>query len=513
MGLSKDLINSFVEITNDKVENKQETTMYGTIVLHGGKRYVQIDGSELLTPIKATVDAIPGDRVTVLVKDHSVIVNGSTTSPSARKAGLDAINDHIDAEFDDQGHIVNSKIDIMDSHISTMGSQIEAIDSDIFIDDSGVSVIGSIVSAIDSDILVDDSGVSVIGSKVNAIDSDILVDDSGVSIIGSKVHAIDSDYYTYDSQGQLVDSKVNIINSVFTIEDGVIKKIKGINAEFANFKSANIDEATMKKLFADSGIIQEVITKDSKVTGTLVGVTIIGDSIQSGSIRADKLVILGDDGLYYKLNANAEGIKIDPDTGEIISHQDRTNSIDGSIITAKSIVAEQVAVTDLVAFQATIANFHLIANAIYSGAKSSIDNTTTGIYMDSDGQMCIGDGSNYVKYYKDTNGKFKLDIHADSLSYTGLDEIQNKLGRIEVGTSSGRPYIELGAEGSDFKLRITNNKIEFKEGSTTPAWISDEKLYIEQAEVTDEFKFGGFVWSLHGSGTNKNLGLVWKGAS
>ena len=112
MALSNDLISEFVKVTNDEVEQKQETTVYGTIVMHGGKKYVQIDGSDLLTPIKFTVDAIPGDRVTVLIKDHSAIVNGSTSSPSARKAGLDAINDHINATFDESGKIVNSKINI-----------------------------------------------------------------------------------------------------------------------------------------------------------------------------------------------------------------------------------------------------------------------------------------------------------------------------------------------------------------------------------------------------------------
>lgn len=446
MALSNDLISEFVKVTNDEVEQKQETTVYGTIVMHGGKKYVQIDGSDLLTPIKFTVDAIPGDRVTVLIKDHSAIVNGSTSSPSARKAGLDAINDHINATFDESGKIVNSKINIVESNINSINSQISALDSTIV--------------------------------------------------------AMDSTIQSHSSSIDTQNSKINIINSVFTIENDTITGIKGINAEFANFQCANIDDATIKTLFAQSGVIQEVVTQDSKVTGTLVGVTIQGDCIEGNTIKADKLVVLGDDGLYYKLNANAETVS---------AEQTDYNSLDGSIITAKSINAEKISVSDLVAFAATIGNFHILSNAIYSGSKSSIDNSTQGIYMGSDGQMSIGDGTNYLKYYKDADGNYKLDISADSLSFSGLNDIQDKIGRINVGTDSqNKPYIELSADDSEFKLRITNDKIEFIEGSSSPAWISDQKLYIEQAEIKEEFKFGNFAWVLHGSDTNKNMGLVWK---
>lgn len=488
MALSNDLISEFVKVTNDEVEQKQETTVYGTIVMHGGKKYVQIDGSDLLTPIKFTVDAIPGDRVTVLIKDHSAIVNGSTSSPSARKAGLDAINDHINATFDESGKIVNSKINIVESNINSINSQISALDSNI-------NTVRSNVTAIDSDL-------DLVKADVSAHDSEIGVLKSTVSAQGSTIVAMDSTIQSHSSSIDTQNSKINIINSVFTIEGDTITGIKGINAEFANFQCANIDDATIKTLFAQSGVIQEVVTQESKVTGTLVGVTIQGDCIEGNTIKADKLVVLGDDGLYYKLNANAETVS---------AEQTDYNSLDGSIITAKSINAEKISVSDLVAFAATIGNFHILSNAIYSGSKSSIDNSTQGIYMGSDGQMSIGDGTNYLKYYKDADGNYKLDISADSLSFSGLNDIQDKIGRINVGTDNqNKPYIELSADDSEFKLRITNDKIEFIEGSSSPAWISDQKLYIEQAEIKEEFKFGNFAWVLHGSDTNKNMGLVWK---
>lgn len=84
MSLSSDLVAQFVKITNDKKTTKSETTVYGTVVSYNGADYVKLDGSDLLTPVTTTTDAVDGDRVTVLLKNHSAIVTGNVSSPSAR---------------------------------------------------------------------------------------------------------------------------------------------------------------------------------------------------------------------------------------------------------------------------------------------------------------------------------------------------------------------------------------------------------------------------------------------
>ena len=81
----------------------------------------------------------------------------------------------------------------------------------------------------------------------------------------------------------------------------------------------------------------------------------------------------------------------------------------------------------MVAFDATIGGFNITENSIYSGVKESIDNTTNGVYLDKDGQIYIGDSTNYLKYYMDENGNYKLEISADILSSTTkAKEIENR---------------------------------------------------------------------------------------
>jgi hypothetical protein len=191
------------------------------------------------------------------------------------------------------------------------------------------------------------------------------------------------------------------------------EKISATDADlkYAKIDFANIDEAAMEYFYSKSGLIKNVTVGDQTITGELIGVTIKGDLIEGGTVKADKLVIKGEDGLFYKLNVDA--------LGETTASSDKKyqNGLDGSAIIAKSITAEQISVKDLVAFGATIGGFKIGDDSIYSGVKSSVGNTSRGIYLDNDGQFSFGDSSNFIKFYKDTDGKYRLKISAESLEF------------------------------------------------------------------------------------------------
>ena len=176
--------------------------------------------------------------------------------------------------------------------------------------------------------------------------------------------------------------------------------------EFANIDFANIEKAAFENFFSKSGMIKDLVVGDQTITGELVGVTISGDLIKGNTIVADKLVVRGENGLYYKLNTDGATVE---------KEQTDYNSLNGQVIMAKSITATKIDVHDLVAFGATIGGFHIGENSLYSGVKESVDNTTRGIYMDTDGQLALGDSDQHIKYFKDTDGKYKLDISAGSV--------------------------------------------------------------------------------------------------
>ena len=107
MALSNDLISQFVKVTNDDKKERSDKTVYGTIVEYDGAKYVKIDGSELLTPISTTTNTNNGERVTVMIKNHSAIVTGNISSPAPRTAEVEEIGSKI-SEFE---VIIADKVD------------------------------------------------------------------------------------------------------------------------------------------------------------------------------------------------------------------------------------------------------------------------------------------------------------------------------------------------------------------------------------------------------------------
>ena len=82
MGLSSELASQFAKVTNDSSRNTNGTKLYGTIAMLGEVPHVKLDGTEELTPISRTVEVAEGDRVEVLIANHSATVTGNLTDPS-----------------------------------------------------------------------------------------------------------------------------------------------------------------------------------------------------------------------------------------------------------------------------------------------------------------------------------------------------------------------------------------------------------------------------------------------
>ena len=89
-----------------------------------------------------------------------------------------------------------------------------------------------------------------------------------------------------------------------------------------------------------------------------------------------------------------------------------------------------------------------------------------------------------------------------------VDKLNTTSDYVRVVTYNSQPCIELGEADNLFRIRITNTAIEFVNGSTIMASMSNDKLYINKAEVLTEIRFGSFVWACRANG---NFGLMWRG--
>ena len=392
MVLSADLLSQFAKITKDSSNTKKETTVYGTTVEYNNSIYVKLDGSDLLTPVYTTADTKAGERVTVMIKNHTATITGNISSPAARSGDVKDVSDTIT-------NLKADNISIRES-LTAANASIDNLEVENANIKSSLSATNANIENIQTDYATINKALNANTASIETLKTDNVT-------INEKLSANSASIETLTTDNATINEKLSA-NSA-SIKELETEKIsaKDIEGKYANIDFSNIGKAAFEYLFSESGLIENIVVGDGTITGNLVGVTITGDLIEGNTIKAEKLVIKGTDGLYYKLNT--DGVTTE-------AEQTNENSLNGSIITAKSITATKINVDDLVAFDATIGGFNITDSAIYSGVKESVDNTTQGIYLDKEGQVAIGDASNFLKYYKDDEGNYKLEISADSIS-------------------------------------------------------------------------------------------------
>lgn len=378
MALSNDLISQFAKATKGTSKSIKETVVYGTVQEDTG--FVKIDGSDILTPVTTSVVLSKDDRVTVMLKNHEAVVTGNMTSPAAQEKQTVKMSE-LEAD--------RARINTLEVANVEVQNTLTAVNADIGTLKADNATIKGTLTTHTAKIGTLETNTATISGKLTAAEGEIAALKTG------KLSASD------------------------------------IEGKYANIDFSNISKATMGQFYANSGLIQNVVISDSTITGKLVGVTISGDLIEGNTVKAEKLVIKGSDGLYYKLNT--DGMTTEDE-------QTDQNSLNGTVIKAKTITASKINVTDLVEFGATIGGFKISENSLYSGVKSSPSNTTNGIYLGSDGQLYFGDATNYLKYIVDANGNSKLQISADSILFgtsnknleTALSDLNNRVKVLEA---------------------------------------------------------------------------------
>lgn len=557
MPLSYDLLSQFAKVVNQDKKTNSESTAYGKVVVdENGAKYVQLDGSDQLTPLgDSSADVNADERVSVLIKNHTATVTGNISSPAARTGDVQNLGDQV-TDIQKFDILIGQKIQIQEGYIQDLQAD--------------VAEVGELKAAVIevTELVADKATVEELNAAKAEI-TDLVATKIDAEVVESKYATIENLEATTVKVGTLEaahaefkDATVDDLDAIHAQIDDL--DVEHLDAKYVNIDFSNIDKAWMEEFYATSGLIDYVVTEDLTSTGYLVGVTIKGDVIEGGTIVADKLVIKDSrDGLYYKLNISGESVE---------TEQTEYNSLNGSIITAKSITAEKLRVTDLVAFGATIGGFRITDNSLYSGVKSTVDNTTRGVYLDNDGQFALGDSNNFLRYYYNSSaattmsdgvltvtdnddasysamlvytdngnivlvsggvdpdvsivnntllvreGSYKLEISAESILFganskksvadlKALSDYVKIETVVDEETGEEKPCIELSEENSTHKQVITNVKTILKDGETVKTEVGADGIKTTDLIVNGSITHGGFVWAFRANG---NYGLSWK---
>lgn len=119
----------------------------------------------------------------------------------------------------------------------------------------------------------------------------------------------------------------------------------------------------------------------------------------------------------------------------------------------------------------------------------------------------------------------ELQLTKENSGYT-----KTLLGYIKIKTESDDPneevpYLELGDKNLNniAKLRLTNNELRFMDNEYKVAWMTAQKLYIENARIVKELEIGEFSWTEHATKhetvngqevlVRSRTGLLWRGGN
>lgn len=499
MALSKNLISDFVKATTDDKKTAEETTLYGTIVEYNGRKYVRLDGSDMLTPYTATVAAKAGERVRVSVGKHSATVTGNVSSPAARTGDVEELGQKVDT-FD---AVVANKATIKDLEVER--ARVDDLVADNVVIKNQLTADSAEIKDLKAD-NVDIKGkltardAEIENLKANKIDAEVVsanyatiknleatqasvkelsANKANITDLTAATGRIDKLESKDIETDKLIAGKADITD--LTAATGRIDNLESKNIETDNLvaKKADIDLANVNNAWINKGVlkdgsigsaaIHEGAVTNAKIADATIEAakikSINADSIVAGTIKTERLIIAGPDG-----------------QDSIVKAINIANGVSEAEVNGQKIQAASIDVVDLSAFQAKIAQFDMSQNAIYSG-KLAINDPTRGVYISTTG-LGLGDGAltskkeSPIQMYAD--GVFKLKGKNSSLEFNPVTDM------LDINVSKFR----IGSKEAATVDNTVKSTLEQFYSSTSPTSLVGGSWSNNQPEWTE----GKYIW-------------------
>ena len=444
MSLSKDLISQFVKATKDATTVKKESTVYGTVVKYNDKTYVKIDGSDLLTPAETLSSVEEGERVSIMIKDHTATITGNYTAPSASSIKVDGMDADLKANTANIKNLIakNAEIENLVAGKANI-EDLTAANAEIGTLKANYAEIETLVA--DKASIGDLEAVNADIKSLKADKADIAHLEANYATIGS-LNAVYADITRLEADKANIEdlTAINANIKVLTVDVADIKTLVSGNLTSDNIQSLNLTSANTT--------IENAMIKNAMIE------SISANKINAGIINTNNISIQSDDGgmllqgtlqQFKDENGNVR-IQIGKDTtGNFTFVLYDENGV-GQLINQNGIQSSN-AIADGLIVDAKVAE-----NANISGGKLDIDSVITE----------INDGTTTIKgtrIYLDDKGQ-TLDLAFNSLSTTvdNLKVASGDVGDLVEKVTTNTTNIQI-AQGQIATL-ITNTTITKENG-------------------------------------------------
>ena len=316
----------------------------------------------------------------------------------------------------------------------------------------------------------------------------------------------------------------------------------------ANIQTADIDWAQIKDLTAGTAIIEK------GVNGKLYVADLAVTEANMASLTVGELIVKGSDGCFYALSIAEDGTVTtekksvgDTDIGD--------NSVSGGKLIEKTITARELNVASIFADEAlvgaiTAANIDvssLFAAEAFIAQLNAVDisgNESLRLVVDAAKDEALDATGEAVAQIALTAEQIRSEVKRDyatadqvgqmnetlstlaeqsennfTWTVTKVNEIikdaaandnltREQLNLIHTYMRFGEDGLTIGKAGNPLTFRVVNDRLAFYMNDTEVAYLSDNKLYVTQAEILARLQIGKFAYEPQSNG---NLSVIYTG--
>ena len=316
----------------------------------------------------------------------------------------------------------------------------------------------------------------------------------------------------------------------------------------ASIKTADIDWAQIKDLTAGTAIIEK------GVNGKLYVADLAVTEANMASLTVGELIVKGADGCFYALSVAGDGTVTtakksvgDADIGD--------NSVSGGKLIEKTITARELNVASIFADEAlvsaiTAANIDvssLFAAEAFIAQLNAVDisgNESLRLVVDAAKDEALDATGEAVAQIALSAEQIRSEVKRDyatadqvgqmnetlstlaeqsennfTWTVTKVNEIiedaaasdsltREQLNLIHTYMRFGEDGLTIGKAGNPLTFRVVNDRLAFYMNDTEVAYLSDNKLYVTQAEILARLQIGKFAYEPQSNG---NLSVIYTG--
>ena len=316
----------------------------------------------------------------------------------------------------------------------------------------------------------------------------------------------------------------------------------------ANIQTADIDWAQIKNLTAGTAIIEK------GVNGKLYVADLAVTEANMASLTVGELIVKGADGCFYALSIAEDGT-VTTEKKSVGDADISDNSVSGSKLIEKTITARELNVASIFADEAlvgaiTAANIDvssLFAAEAFIAQLNAVDisgNESLRLVVDTAKDEALDATGEAVAQIALTAEQIRSEVKRDyatadqvgqmnetlstlaeqsennfTWTVTKVNEIiedaaandnltREQLNLIHTYMRFGEDGLTIGKAGNPLTFRVVNDRLAFYMNDTEVAYLSDNKLYVTQAEILARLQNGKFAYEPQSNG---NLSVIYTG--